>query len=276
MCDWIKWGEIESAEMSHHDAFYIIITVSIFMFLSLIIIDAQNAASYFGLAIGLFGILIAAHSIQSSTRQLIEMEVDYWNARGIDHNNKGAELRKKSEYDQAAWAYEDAIEAFDKASKLDPLSAKNWSNRGNALVDRGKYDEAIKAFIHALELDSLSAKTWNNYGRALHAKGDALRDHDDFKAMDIYAAAINAFDRAIEQDFGAIRAWNNKGGILKSQGDIFKKRGDLLYAQSKYDAAIRAYDKAIELDQNFAGFWYNKGIAIDARGYYDEAIEVLT
>ena len=143
MCDWIKWGEIESAEMSHHDAFYIIITVSIFMFLSLIIIDAQNAASYFGLAIGLFGILIAAHSIQSSTRQLIEMEVDYWNARGIDHNNKGAELRKKSEYDQAAWAYEDAIEAFDKASKLDPLSAKNWSNRGNALVDRGKYDEAI-------------------------------------------------------------------------------------------------------------------------------------
>ena len=41
MCDWIKWGELESAEMSYNDAFYIIITVLVVAIAGLIILNKK-------------------------------------------------------------------------------------------------------------------------------------------------------------------------------------------------------------------------------------------
>jgi tetratricopeptide (TPR) repeat protein len=194
MCDWIKWGEIETAEMTYYDVFYIISSILIIVFLSLASTDPKNALSHLSLAIGLFGLLIAVYSIQSSTKQLTEMEVDYWNARGIDDNRKGDELLKQHEYDKATLAYKNAIDAFDKANKLDPLFAKSWSNRGNALAAQKKYDEAIEAFRHATELDSQSPRTWSNYGLALYEKGLVCKKKGEFfNALINHELAIDAF-----------------------------------------------------------------------------------
>ena len=44
MWDWINWGEIETAEMSYHDAFYILSILLIFTFLSLSSIDIKNVS----------------------------------------------------------------------------------------------------------------------------------------------------------------------------------------------------------------------------------------
>jgi tetratricopeptide (TPR) repeat protein len=281
MCSWINWGEIETAEMDKYDAFYIISFISIFVFLTLALIDTHNRWSHLSLAIGLIGVLIAVCSIQFSTKQLTEMEVDYWNARGIDDNRKGAEHLKQRENYMAILTYKNAIDAFDKAEKLDPLYAKSWSNRGNALRAHKKYDEAIEAFRRAIELDSQSPKTWANYGNALYERGIVYKNRNEFlNALSHHEKAIDAFNIAIEQDRTLSLAWNGKGAALKDKGDIFKSQSVdkefehfKVYANNMYDGAIRCYNEAIELDQNFGLFWHNKGVALDAKGDYNGAIQ---
>jgi tetratricopeptide (TPR) repeat protein len=274
MLDWIRWIKIGIAEMDYYDVFYIINFIFIISFLYLALTDPNEALSHLGLVVGLIGVLIAVKSIQSSSKQLKEMQIDYWNARGIDDNRKGAELRKQREYDEASLAYEDAIQAFDKASKLDQQNYKTWTKRGNALLARGKHDKAIEAFDRAVELGPQSAKNWNNCGLALYAKGTALKDNNDIlNAQSKYDEAIEAFDKAIERDSELFGAWNNKGDVLKDQGDIFKNQNDMHHAQSKYDEAIACYEEAIRLDPKIGRFSYNKAVAIDAKGRYDGAIE---
>ncbi len=283
MWEWINWGEVETAELNHYEFIYIFLSMFVLIFsaLSISTNDPDKSIGYISIVIGFVGLFIALYSIRSSSKQLTEMEVDYWNARGVDDNRKGSELRKQREYDKATLAYENAIKAFDKADKLDPLYAKSWSNRGNALIAQRKYDEAIEAFRHAIELDSKSPRTWANYGVALYEKGKAFHNQGDFlNALIKHDEAKEAFDTAKEQDTKLSIAWNNEGAALKDKGDIFKKQSGAegfghfrSYANNMYDGAIRCYNKAIELDQNFGSFWQNKGVALDAKNNYGDAIQ---
>ena len=191
MRDWIRWREIGISKMDYYDIFYITSFILIIRFLYLAFIDPNETLSNLSLAFGLIGVAISVMGIQSSSKQLKEMEIDYWNARGIDDNRKGAELRKQREYDESSLAYENAIQAFDKASELDPRNAKTWSNRGNALIAQGKYDKAIEAFDKAIKLDSQSPKAWNNRGTAFQAKSKALKDQgNDLDALCMYDKAM--------------------------------------------------------------------------------------
>jgi ribosomal protein S12 methylthiotransferase accessory factor len=49
--------------------------------------------------------------------------------------------------------YEDAIQAFSQAIKLDPGQAINYANIGTNLRELGRMDEACEMYSHALELD---------------------------------------------------------------------------------------------------------------------------
>lgn len=49
--------------------------------------------------------------------------------------------------------YEDAIQAFSQAIKLDPGQAINYANIGTNLRELGRIDEACEMYAHALELD---------------------------------------------------------------------------------------------------------------------------
>lgn len=182
MWDWINWGEVETAELNPCEFIYILLIIFILIFsgLSISTNEPNTSIGYISIVIGLVGLFIALYSIRSSSKRLTEMQIDYWNARGIDDNRKGSELHKQRKYDMSALAYENAISAFDKAHKLDPLYAKSWSNRGNALVAQRKYDEAIEAFRHATELDPRSPRTWTNYGTALYEKGKVFHKQGDF------------------------------------------------------------------------------------------------
>jgi tetratricopeptide (TPR) repeat protein len=274
MWDWINWGEVETAELDSYEAAYI----SLIFFIVYFVYEGNISN-----AIGLSGLFLALHSIRSSSKQLKDVQLDYWNARGIDHNRNGLELYLKRDYDNAILAYENAIDAFDKAYLLDPLYSKSWTNKGNALLSLGKYDKAIDAFRQALDLSPKSPRTWTNIGRAFLAKGQAFSDQNNFlSALVENNRALEAFDIAINQDTELSRSWNNKGAALKSKGDILRKQGDEvgfepfmegLYIRNIYDEAVRCYNEAIRLNQNFGSYWYNKAVALDANGNYEDAIQ---
>jgi len=141
--------------------------------------------------------------------------------------------------------YEDAINAFNEAIRLDPNHANAWYSKGNALFSQGNYDEAIKAFDETIRLNPNYANAWNNKGNALHDLGK-------------YDEAIKAFDETIRLDPNHANAWYNKGNALHDLG--------------KYDEAIKCYDEAIRLDPNHANAWNNKGNVFGRQGKYDDAI----
>ena len=154
---------------------------------------------------------------------------------------KGSNISKLGKYD-------DAIQAYDEAIRLDPKRAEGWNHKGITLYQQGKHEEAIKAFDEAIKLQPKSASIWNDKGLALLELGK-------------YDEAIQAYDEAIRLDLNFSWPWCNKGLALGLLG--------------KYDDAIQALDKAIGLDPRLIDAWYNKSSALHELGKYNEAIQCI-
>jgi tetratricopeptide (TPR) repeat protein len=188
-------------------------------------------------------------------------------------NKKGDALDMQGKYDEA-------IEDYDEAIRLDPNSASAWCGKGTALANLGKYDEAIKALDEAIRLDPNFAGAWANKGGALRSQGN-------------YQEALIACNEAIRLDPKLEAAWNNKGSALNDKGDYDKAiaafdeairldpnlavawngKSNVLFNQGKLDEAIAALDEAIRLDPKNAKTWSNKGAVLYSQGNYEEAIK---
>jgi len=66
-------------------------------------------------------------------------------ASQINCYNEGIALAEQGKYDEA-------IEYFDSAIKINPQDAKVWYNKGLVLFLQGKYAEAIDAYNNAINL----------------------------------------------------------------------------------------------------------------------------
>ena len=49
--------------------------------------------------------------------------------------------------------YNEAMEYYDRAIKMDPNNAYAWYNKGNALYASGKYNEAMEYYDRAIKMD---------------------------------------------------------------------------------------------------------------------------
>ena len=67
-----------------------------------------------------------------------------------------------------------AIDAFTRATALDPRYARAWNNLGNALRDAGRLEEARSAFARATQADPRYALAWANLGVALRDLGTTM------------------------------------------------------------------------------------------------------
>ena len=197
----------------------------------------------------------------------------------VEWNNKGVALYLLGKYDEA-------IQAYDEAIRLDPEMAMAWNNKGWALHKLGKYDEAIQAYDKAIELKPEYAHAWNNKGETLRSQGnyaDAILALDEAIRLDPknaivwynkglalsdqgkYEEAIDATNHAIDLDPQLASAWSNKGNVLAEQGKYEE-------AIEAYNHAIDAYNHATDLDPQLASAWNNKGNVLAEQGKYEEAI----
>ncbi len=120
--------------------------------------------------------------------------------------------------------YEEAIQAFDKAIKIDPQFSPAWDGKGVVLHDLSRYNESIQAFDKAIEINPQDAVAWDGKGVVLYDTGR-------------YNESIQAFDKAIEINPQYAEAWNDKGNALNNTG--------------RYNESIQAYDKAIGIKPNY-------------------------
>lgn len=138
--------------------------------------------------------------------------------------NKGAALAGQGRYDEA-------IEAFDGAIRVDPNLFQPRYSRGVALDLQGKNNDSIQAFEEALNIDPTDVRAWLGKGIA-------------FKRDGKYDEAIQAYNQAIRLDPNLASAYYNNGVALGLKG--------------KLEEALKALEQAINLDSNYAAAFYVK------------------
>jgi TPR repeat protein/Flp pilus assembly protein TadD len=124
------------------------------------------------------------------------------------YNNRGASYRNLSRYNQAIEDYDAAIrlnpeyatafynrgiaydrkgfyglaiDDFDTAVELNPDLSDAYIQRGLAYVKDGRYDIAIENFSKAIRLDPELDSAYFNRGLAYHSKGDSDRAAEDIR-----------------------------------------------------------------------------------------------
>jgi len=97
---------------------------------------------------------------------------------------------------------DEALEAYERAVKLNPQDARAWNNIGVIFCKQDRYEEAIAAYNKAIDIDSKAALIWFNKGFTLEI---------GFKE---YYGALKAYNMAISIYLRYIDAWVGKARVL--------------------------------------------------------------
>ena len=154
------------------------------------------------------------------------------------YNNRGHAFYINGQLDRA-------IDDFNQAIRLDPISSKAYLNRGAAFVDKGQLDRANADFDKAIELNP-------SYSQAYNAKGSL------FGMSGYPEKAIEQFSKAIEIDPAYSAAYGNRGAVY------------LLIGQN--NRALEDIDKAIQLDPYYALNYLARGNIYLAGGNRERAV----
>jgi tetratricopeptide (TPR) repeat protein len=139
-----------------------------------------------------FGIVLMALAALCTSAAAEEYTADYW-------LEKGRQL-------QSAESYEDALDALNHATDIDPQNAIAWLFKAQILgPNLGRYNESLEACESAIGIDPENPESWRLKGIILMNLG---RDEE----------ALVAFEKAIELDPQNGRTWYLKGNMLRYLG----------------------------------------------------------
>ena len=144
------------------------------------------------------------------------------------------------------YRFNEAIECYDKALKINPNNVKAWNNKAFALHNLNRLDEAIECYDKSLEIDP-------NFISSLRNKAFALR------TLNRLDEAIECYDKVLKIDSNDFGVWNNKAFSL--------------HELNRSDEAIECYDKSLKINPSYFEAWANKGFTLESLGRLDEAIE---
>ena len=144
------------------------------------------------------------------------------------------------------YRFNEAIECYDKALKINPNNVKAWNNKAFALHNLNRLDEAIECYDEALKIDP-------NFISALQNKAFALR------TLNRLEEAIECDEKTLKINPNDFRSWNNKAFTL--------------HQLNRSNEAIECYNKSLEINPNFFEAWANKGFTLEYLDRFDEAAE---
>ena len=138
---------------------------------------------------------------------------------------------------QAAGNKKDALDASDRAVKLEPNNDVHYSNRGMFFSESGDRQAAMADYNTAIKLNPNNSITYDNRGILKAQNGDAK-------------GALSDYNLAIALDPMYAASYANRSQIYTSKGDTQKAIADLkkaaaIYKQEGRDDYYRAMIKEI-------------------------------
>lgn len=193
------------------------------------------------------GVIVAALAVTTVARNRVyRSEVTLWadtvakrpsNARA--QFNLGAVLLN-------AGREREAIEALERAVRLEPKHAEARNALGNAWTRLGELARAWPQYEEAVRLRPGAAKAWRDYGSALLKAGDA-------------AGARVRLERAVALRTDWAEARNELGNAYFESGDVAR--------------AVEQYEAALRLEPGLAEARYNAGSGCLELGRFAAAVE---
>jgi tetratricopeptide (TPR) repeat protein len=165
-----------------------------------------------------------------------------------------------------AGAYEEAIDAYNKAIDLTPEFGWPYSNLALVYTYQGRYAEAIPLYQRSIDLlnsEREKAITWRNLG-------------NNYRRLNDYDNAVTAYQMADELDPNSDEK-NNDQNDDRIESDpknahIWNELGNVYSSKGAYAEAINAYNKAMELDPEFGWAYSNLALVYTYQGKFAEAI----
>jgi type IV pilus biogenesis/stability protein PilW len=139
-----------------------------------------------------------------------------------------------------------AIQAYQKATELNPDYVEAYNNLGIIYQELGDLDKAFEAFQKAVGINPQYEKAYNNLGILLLSK-------------DRFEEAAEAFQKAL-----AINPNNDES--LINLGVLFTRIGQL-------EKGIEAYQKALAINPHRGETHYNIGLLYEEMGKVDLAVD---
>ncbi len=209
---------------------------------------------------------------------VVRQELQPMFARGL-HKTRDEWLEEGKWHAQSR-QFERALEAYERAARLDPLSAGAQNNKAAALVELKRYPEALAACEQALRLDPMLLSAHHNRAAALlglNRYQEALRecavglrlDPDNPLAYSNQAAALLGLKRYEE----ALSACEQAIALAPYSASAYSKKGRALLALKRYAEAAEACERAVQLDPQHVRAYLNQGAALLELRNYQEALE---
>jgi tetratricopeptide (TPR) repeat protein len=203
-----------------------------------------------------------------------------------------------------AGAFEDAIQAYNRAIKLDHSFGWSYCNLGITYLHLGRYAEAILLLQKSVELlasDQERAIAWNELGnlyRSLNDYHNALAAYQKADELDPNHAGLRDTVESLhsEPNNDNVRLWNElgdtffKGGSYHEASNCYRKIVEMepfngwaynnlalsLTYQARFNEAVPLYLKSIDLfrdDKDKAEAWNRLGNVYRRLNDYDRAIK---
>jgi len=124
----------------------------------------------------------------------------------------------------------DAVQAYQRATELDPDSPQNWIELGDAQFKKGDYDQAVGAYNTAVKLDPEAGWPLGNLALSMVMQGKIE------EAVPLYKKSIELLTEVKDKAI----CWNRLGNAYRKLND--------------YENAFLAFQKADQLDGDNTGF----------------------
>ena len=191
---------------------------------------------------------------------------------GDAYNNLGEALRTLGRFNEAANAYQTAIQQ-------QPNNAEAFSNLGLLLNNAGRYAEAIPLLEKSIALKPNLANAHYNYGIALDNTAkldDAIEQWEiTLRLQPDHALALNNLGVGLQRRDRMDRAIATLRRLVEKHPTFAEGHANLgsaLAAAGKHDEGIAEALKAIELDPNRPEAHNTLGVVYMRAGKMDEAI----
>lgn len=175
--------------------------------------------------------------------------------------------------------YEQAIEDYQRALKLEPQAAYLHNSLGILYFDTGRSEEAIQHYLEAIKWDPSQPYYYSNTGLA-------------YERLGAFDEAEQYYNLAIETDEQYAEAYNSRANIhynrqeyqkaeldylraleLEPDNPIFLRNlGSNLSKMDQIDRAMDCFEKAIRLDPDYPDAYNSRGNIFFNSGKYEEAL----